>query len=149
MDYFEWIGATMAQCHTFPHNSKRTTTATLHSALDCLAEYEAKLMRRLIEGLCQIPGIDIVGTTDEEHLARRVPTVSFTSDRHLPAYIAQRLARENIFVWSGDFYAVELMKRLQLSNGVVRVGIAHYNTLDEIDRTLNIIDTAQANGNHS
>ena len=49
---------------------------------------------------------------------------------------ASEIAGRGIFVWDGDYYAVEVMKRLRLPNGAVRVGIVHYNTADEIDRLL-------------
>jgi selenocysteine lyase/cysteine desulfurase len=39
-------------------------------------------------------------------------------------------------VWHGNYYAVEIMKRLGLPDGAVRIGIVHYNTADEVDRLL-------------
>lgn len=41
----------------------------------------------------------------------------------------------------GTYYALEPARHLRLSEdeGVVRVGIAHYNTADEIERALAVI----------
>jgi selenocysteine lyase/cysteine desulfurase len=69
---------------------------------------------------------------------RRVPTVSFTIDGLPPDDMAKVLARDNIFVWSGHNYAIEPMKRMGLldKGGVLRVGLAHYNTPAEVDTFL-------------
>jgi selenocysteine lyase/cysteine desulfurase len=53
-----------------------------------------------------------------------------------PTEVAARLGEHGIFVWDGDYYAVEVMKRLGLRDGAVRIGIVHYNTADEVDRLL-------------
>lgn len=55
-----------------------------------------------------------------------------------PLEIAKRLAEKGIFVWAGGFYVVGLMRALGLneSGGMVRIGLAPYNTKKEIDRTL-------------
>lgn len=64
----------------------------------------------------------------------RVPTFAFTVPGISPQAAAQRLAERGIAVWHGDYYAVEVMRRLGLVEGAVRVGIVHYNTADEVDR---------------
>jgi selenocysteine lyase/cysteine desulfurase len=66
----------------------------------------------------------------------RVPTFAFTVDGLSPERAAVRLAERQIAVWHGDYYAVEVMKRLGLPDGAVRVGIVHYNTAEEVDRLL-------------
>ena len=53
-----------------------------------------------------------------------------------PEAAAERLGEAGFAVWHGDYYALEIMKRLGLEDGAVRVGIVHYNTLDEVDRLL-------------
>lgn len=103
--------------------------------------YERRLAAHLIDGLQRIPGVRIIGITDPARYDRRVPTVSFVHDTRGPAEIAQALARRNIFVWSGHNYALEIVRQLGIdeTRGVVRIGIAHYNTLEEIDRTLDAV----------
>jgi selenocysteine lyase/cysteine desulfurase len=102
-----------------------------------LVAYEQELAAHLIGGLQAIPGVKIYGVTDPARAAERVPTVIFEKDGHTPDQIAQVLAAQDIFVWSGNYYAVEIMARLgKAENGLVRVGLAHYNTHDEVDRLL-------------
>jgi len=66
----------------------------------------------------------------------RVPTFCLTIRGLTPDDGAKRLADRGFAVWSGDYYAVEVMRRLGLPDGAVRVGIVHYNTADEVDRLL-------------
>ncbi len=112
--------------------------ADLVAGLAAIRAYERALCRRLLTGLERIPGLRIYGITNPERLDGRVPTVSFTLDGLAPAEVARRLDNENIFVWDGNFYAVAVTERLGLEDkgGLVRVGIAHYNTEDEVDRLL-------------
>lgn len=100
--------------------------------------YEAGLARRLIDGLSAVPGLTIHGITDPCRIDERVPTVSFTVDGVAPDEIARGLADDNIFVWSGHNYAWEIVHQLGIpaDKGVVRIGIAHYNTAEEIEETI-------------
>ena len=100
--------------------------------MDAIAEYERTLTSRLLEGLDAMPKVTVYGTRD---LDRRVPTAAFNVAGYGPADVAQRLGDEGIFVWDGNYYALELMQRLGLedSGGAVRVGAVHYNTAGEID----------------
>ena len=65
----------------------------------------------------------------------RVPTFGFTVEGHHPRAVAEKLAENGIFVWSGSFYALEPVERLGLtaSGGLVRVGLCHYNSEEEVD----------------
>jgi selenocysteine lyase/cysteine desulfurase len=82
-----------------------------------------------------IRGVRIYGITDPQRYGERVPTVVFTMDGHTPLEVAEYLADHHIYVWDGNYYAVELMKRLgHEEQGMVRVGLAHYNTHAEIER---------------
>ncbi len=105
---------------------------------EAITTYERELTARLIEGLDTISGVTQFGTRD---LDRRVPTVVFTVAGRKPAEVAAALARDDIFVWDGNYYALELMERLGLEQqgGAVRVGAVHYNTTAEIDRFLEAI----------
>ena len=66
----------------------------------------------------------------------RVSTFAFTVEGRTPQEVAERLGRRDIDVWYGNYYAVEIMRRLELDDGAVRAGIVHYNTEDEVDRLL-------------
>ncbi len=55
-------------------------------------------------------------------------------------------AREGIYVWDGDFYATGLIERLGKAEvgGVLRIGLVHYNTAGEVDRTLEALERMAA-----
>ena len=109
----------------------------LASAYQAVQSYESELIRQLIAGLQRIDGIRIWGITDEEKFTQRLPTVSFTHSRLAPHEIAASLGERGIFVWHGNYYAQPLTEALGLEpEGMVRVGLVHYNTRDEVDRLL-------------
>lgn len=114
------------------------------SAWHHLADYERGLTQRLIDGLTPIKGLTVRGITSANAAHRRVPTVSFTVEGHHPDDLARHLARDNIFVWSGHNYAIEPIARMGLTDkgGVLRVGLAHYNTAAEVDQFLAALHTA-------
>ena len=66
----------------------------------------------------------------------RVPTFAITHESVSPQAAAERLGERGFAVWHGNYYAVEIMRRLGLDDGAVRVGIVHYNTEDEVARLL-------------
>jgi selenocysteine lyase/cysteine desulfurase len=70
----------------------------------------------------------------------RVPTFAVNHESLSPREAATRLAERGFAVWDGNYYAVEIMKRLGLPDGAVRIGIVHYNTADEVDRLLEELD---------
>jgi cysteine desulfurase family protein (TIGR01976 family) len=72
-------------------------------------------------------------------MAGRVPTFAITHGELPPDVAAARLAERHLAVWAGDYYAVEVMRRLGLDDGAVRVGIVHYNTADEVNRLLDAL----------
>ena len=80
----------------------------------------------------------IHGITDRARVAERVPTVSLSIDGVDPRAAAEALGRRGIYVWDGDFYATGLIERLGKAEtgGVLRLGLVHYNTADEVDRTI-------------
>jgi len=114
----------------------------LKQAFVTMQEYEMQLAEKLITGLQSINGVAIAGITDMDKLNQRVATVAFVKDGYTPQEIVEKLSQHQIFAWSGDYYAVEVMKRLgREEQGMVRVGAVHYNTMEEIDTFLNIIDS--------
>jgi cysteine desulfurase family protein (TIGR01976 family) len=138
VDYFASIGSSMAGEYVgnWPQFSGRRQH--VHAAMDLLFDYEKQLVARLINGLLDIGGVTVQGISDHDALDRRVPTVGFTHNKIDPDTIAEELARQNIFIWSGHNYAVDVAKTLGLyeSGGVARVGPVHYNSLEEIDEFL-------------
>jgi len=144
LNYLAWLGETMGAEYfqEFPGFSGRRLH--LHAAMRAMQVYEETLCARLITGLQRLPGVTIHGLTAPEAMSRRVPTVSFTATGQAPQQIAQALAEQNIFVWDGHNYALEVVRELGLEDlgGVVRVGPVHYNTVDEIDQMLDTLESA-------
>jgi len=103
---------------------------------DAIVPYERELGVRFLAGLaetCHLYGLPT--------MEGRVPTFCLTIRDLTPDDGAKRLADRGFAVWSGDYYAVEVMRRLGLPDGAVRVGIVHYNTADEVDRLLQELES--------
>lgn len=100
--------------------------------------HENQLALRLIEGIKAIDGITIHGISDPDRIGERVPTVSFTIEGIAPKSLVSLCNQENIFFWSGHNYAWEVVHQLGIpaSEGVVRIGAAHYNSQAEIEQTI-------------
>jgi cysteine desulfurase family protein (TIGR01976 family) len=142
VNYFAWIGREYAKSYQIENKYKNERTKFVHAALDYLFEYEKILTIDLIEGLQNIKNVQVQGITEKNALDRRLPTVSFSVSGLSPSRIAEGLAKENIFVWSGHSYALEVVKSLNLldEGGVLRTGPVHYNTINEIHEFLEILD---------
>ena len=110
----------------------------LQAAYRATHPYETGLLTRLIAELQAIPGIRIFGITDENRFDERCATLSFRLGGHHPTKIAAFLGERGIFTWDGNFYALNLSERLGVEQhgGVLRVGLVHYNTAEEVDRLL-------------
>jgi cysteine desulfurase family protein (TIGR01976 family) len=103
-----------------------------------IVPWEADLSRRFLEGIRAIPSLRLYGIPEPERAGERTPTFAIRlADQH-PADTAKRLAERGIYVWDGNYYALEIMERLGLedSGGAVRVGFCHYNTPAEVERVL-------------
>ena len=138
VDYFAAIGVGI--------EASSDRRANLSTAFDVMFEYEKALTSQLIGGLQSIPGVTIQGVSDPAALDRRVPTVSFTHNKHSPDRIARTLGEQNIFVWNGHNYGLEPARALGLlaGGGVVRIGLVHYNTAAEVAATLSAIESIVA-----
>ena len=98
---------------------------------DFVLGHERELGRRFLDGLSDQWALHGALTMDA-----RVPTFAVTHETVSPRVAAVQLAERGFAVWDGNYYAVEIMKRLGLPDGAVRVGIVHYNTAAEVDRLL-------------
>jgi cysteine desulfurase family protein (TIGR01976 family) len=114
----------------------------LKQAMGIIAAYEGPLFTYMLDELKKISGIKIYGILDEDAFDERCPTLAFTREGHSPADIAKKLGDNGIFVWHGNYYALAVTEKLGVedSGGMVRVGLAHYNTKEEVDRFLSVID---------
>ena len=113
----------------------------LVAAMVAIADYERALVTRLIDGLETIRGVTMHGIADRARFASRVPTVSVSIAGVHPRAAAEALGRAGIYSWDGDFYATGLIERLgkAATGGVLRLGLVHYNTAAEVDRTLDAL----------
>jgi cysteine desulfurase family protein (TIGR01976 family) len=113
----------------------------LVAGMTAIQSYERELVTQLIDGLEAIDGLTIHGITDRDAFASRVPTVSVSIEGVHPRAAAEALGRAGIYVWDGDFYATGLIERLGKADagGVLRLGLVHYNTASEVDRTLEAV----------
>ena len=141
IEYLAWLGEQARDIYRQPFGHFSGRQQNIHTAMAAIKAYEKLLSAHLIKGLQAISGVTVHGITDPGQFDKRVPTVTFTREGFAPADIARRLAAENIFVWDGDYYAVEVVKHLGLaeSGGMVRVGPVHYNTIAELDRLLEVV----------
>lgn len=141
VDYFAGIGSSMGKDYAKQWSQFSGRRQNVHAAMSLLFDYEKSLGSHLISGLLEIDGITVQGITDDAAIDRRAPTVSFTHEKSTPASIAEGLAKQNIFVWSGHNYAVEVAKTLGIyeTGGALRVGPVHYNSIAEIDEFLSAL----------
>ncbi|MGE0607722.1 MAG: cysteine desulfurase-like protein [Pirellulales bacterium] len=117
--------------------SSASRRAALRAAFERIARYEQTLLLRLMNGLAAMPLVKVWGITDPGHFDHRVPTVSLTHSGYSARVLAERLAAEGIFAWHGNFYALPLTEALGLEpDGLLRIGLLHYNTAEEVDRLL-------------
>jgi cysteine desulfurase family protein (TIGR01976 family) len=118
--------------------SARNRRESLLAAYATTVPYERALLTRLVDGLQSIRGVKIFGITDERRFDERCSTLSFRLGDHNPTEIAAFLGERGIFTWDGNFYALNLSERLGVEEkgGVLRIGLVHYNTAEEVDRLL-------------
>jgi len=137
LEYLEWIGKTYGADYLERYQSRyQGRRLHLKQAMAATRAYEYELSRALLETIREIPGVHIYGNSDIRKLEERVPTVSFTIRGWHPQKIAAALGDAGIFVWDGNYYALAVTRHLGVeeSGGMVRVGAAHYNTVDEIKK---------------
>jgi len=138
IEYFEWVGREFGGEYVegLAGSGYSGRALTLKKAMTAIRAYEFELNRALLATLQAVPDITIFGLTDKRRLDERVATFSFRLNNQHPHDVAQKLADAGIYVWDGNYYALNVTERLDLEDkgGMVRVGAAHYNTLNEIAR---------------
>lgn len=115
-----------------------TRRAALVQAMEAIQMYERGLSQKLIASLLAIPELTFYGISDPARFAWRTPTVAVRMARRTPRELAERLGERGIFCWDGNYYAINLTERLgvEADGGMLRIGLVHYNTAEEIDRLL-------------
>jgi selenocysteine lyase/cysteine desulfurase len=134
----DYIAAVGKHCDS----KAKTRREALAAAYQATVPYERNLLTRLLHGLQTIRGVKVYGITDPKRFAERCSTISLRMGNHHPTEIAKFLGDRGIFTWDGNFYAMNLSERLgvEAKGGVLRVGLVHYNTADEVDRLLAALD---------
>ncbi len=108
------------------------------AAYRAIQQHERRLAETMIRGLLDIPGLKLYGISDPEKLDRRCPTFAVRIANHTPLELATRLGERGFFTWDGNYYALNLTERLDVEKdgGFLRIGLAHYNTAEEVTRLL-------------
>lgn len=117
--------------------------AAVVTAMQETHRYGQQLCKPLVEGLKNIPGVTIYGISEPNQMNGRVPTVAIRMAGKSPAAIARALGQQGIFTWHGNFYALNLTRRLgvEAKGGLLRIGLVHYNTLAEVNRLLTVLES--------
>lgn len=137
LDYLAWVGETFGAEHAERYRSDfRGRRLLLKQAMSTIRAHEIEMGGELLSELQAVPGLKIYGLADAQRLDQRVPTFSFTLADREPHAVAEALGHQGIYTWDGNYYALAVTERLGLeaSGGMVRVGLAHYNTHAEIER---------------
>jgi cysteine desulfurase family protein (TIGR01976 family) len=137
LEYIQWVGETFGSEHAERYAGEYSgRRLSFKLGMSAIRAYEFELSRALLDILEETPGVTVYGVTDTKRLEERVPTCAFTLHGKSPRRVAEELDAANIYVWDGNYYALEVTKRLGLeeNGGMVRVGPVHYNTLEEIQR---------------
>jgi len=120
------------------HPEVATRRAAIEAAYAAIHEHERTLLERAIAGLLKIPGLKIYGITDAVRLHERCGTLAVRIDGHTPLELATKLGDRGFFTWDGNYYALNLTEHLDVekSGGFLRIGLVHYNTMEEVDRLI-------------
>jgi cysteine desulfurase family protein (TIGR01976 family) len=131
VDYLADLGR-----HVNPSASGRRVA--LLAGYDAIQKHERGLMENLIGGLLAIPGLKLYGISDPKRFDQRCPTIAVRIKGHTPLELATQLGERGFFTWDGNYYALNLTERLDVEKdgGFLRIGLAHYNTEDEVERLL-------------
>src|ERR1700751_4113308 len=116
----------------------KTRREAILAAYDEIVRYERSLCERLISGLKTIHGSKIYGISDPKRFDHRCPTIAVRVDGHTPLELATKLGERGFFTWDGNYYALNLTDQLNVEKdgGFLRIGLFHYNTVEEVDRLL-------------
>jgi selenocysteine lyase/cysteine desulfurase len=112
--------------------------AAILAAYEEIVKYERALCERLIHGLRDFSGLRVYGISDPLRFDRRCPTIALRINGHTPLELATKLGAGGLFTWDGNYYALNLTEQLDVEKdgGFLRIGLFHYNTVDEVDRLL-------------
>lgn len=142
LEYIRWLGETYGKVYAERYSERYTGQARLlKQGMAAMRAYEYELSRMMLEGFAGVPGLRIYGNADPRAVEGRVPTIAVNLEGIHPHKAAQILDEHGIYVWDGNYYALAVTERLGVedSGGMVRIGAAHYNTVAEIERLVEVL----------
>ncbi|MBL8729202.1 MAG: cysteine desulfurase-like protein [Planctomycetes bacterium] len=135
---FEAIAGTLAAVDYLAklgseHGGPEDRRGALDAAFATIERHERELSAELLRGLADLPDVRVIGIADPDRAHERRPTVSFTHASRSPRQLAAGLTGAHVYCWPGNSYALALTTALGLEpDGVLRLGMLHYNTRDEV-----------------
>lgn len=141
VDYLAWVGDRFGAPFVGEYPRLTGRRLQLKAAMRAIRVYEMGLFGELLDGLERIPGLHLWGISDRARFDERTPTAAVTIDGCSPRGLSEALGERGITTWDGDFYATGLIERLGLAEtgGVLRIGLAHYNTSAEVRRLVSAL----------
>ncbi len=129
VEYLAWVGRELC-------GARGDRRDALAAAMNAIRSSEQEHSAMLLAGLAAIPALKLYGPSGDA--GGRVPTFAFTIEGKTPLAVCEELDREGINAWHGNYYALEVTKRLgvESSGGMVRIGAVHYNTPEEVSRLI-------------
>ena len=126
--------------------SAKDRRRALLAAYRATRQHEMALFSHLLEGLLSISGLRFFGISDPNQFHNRCSTVSVRLANHTPTEVATFLGNRGIFTWDGNYYALNLTERLGVepTGGLLRIGLVHYNTAEEVHRLLAALEEIAA-----
>ncbi len=107
------------------------------SAFEAITSHERSLGERFLDGISEMGNVTLFGVPAIDD--RRVTTFAVDVAGSSPQEVAAAMTRNGIYVWAGHYYAVNVMDRLGRPDGLIRIGYCHYNSAEEVDRTLEVL----------
>jgi cysteine desulfurase family protein (TIGR01976 family) len=131
VDYWEELGRRVKPAVT-------TRRAAILAAHEAIHNHERKMMEKMIAGLLAIPGLKLYGITDPRRFENRCATIVVRIEGHTPLELATKLGERGFFTWDGNYYALNVTEQLDVERlgGFLRIGLVHYNTVEEVERLL-------------
>ena len=131
VDYWEELGRRANPAAT-------TRRAAILAAHEAIHQHERQMMEKMIAGLLAIPRLKLYGITDPRHFDNRCATFVVRIEGHTPLELATKLGDPGFFAWDGNYYALNLTEQLDVERlgGFLRIGLVHYNTMEEVERLL-------------
>ncbi len=131
IDYWEELGRRA-------HPAATSRRAAILAAHEAIHQHERRMMEKMITGLLAIPRLKLCGITDPRRFDDRCATFVVRIEGHTPLELATKLGERGFFTWDGNYYALNLTEQLDVDRlgGFLRIGLVHYNTMDEVERLL-------------